>query len=230
MAFTAPNWLQAPSDGRNDLCEGIPLPPHNIDYEGLEPVVEWLKAHSDSRNDRFEGTPLLHNDTGYAGSDRVADWLQASSDRRNEDDELANNVDFTKEIPPDAACTAVTITGPLAAADSAASPRRRFPRNNNLDPNGRAICTHEGCGKTFGCITSLHRHKEKHNPHWLHCEQCNYSTYRRDMLQSHQDSRHKQNPDRLQCQQCNYETCRKDNLRKHQKRSHRSQHVTYFIK
>jgi hypothetical protein len=137
------------------------------------------------------------------------DWLQ---DSRNEDDELANNDDFTKEIPPDAG-TEVTIT--VAAADSVA---RRFPHNNNLDPNGRAICTHKDCGKTFGCTTALHRHEEKHNPHWLHCEQCNYSTYQRDMLQNHQDSRHKHNQDRLRCQRCNYETCREDNLRKHQKR------------
>jgi hypothetical protein len=111
----------------------------NTDYEGLELVVEWLKAHSDSRNDSltFEGTPLALNDTGYTGPDRVADWSQASSDSRNEDDELVNRV---------------------AAADLAAGPRQR------LDPNGRFICTHEGCGMTFRCTQVLHRHEEKHNP------------------------------------------------------------------
>ena len=62
-----------------------------------------------------------------------------------------------------------THGAPVAATDSAAS-----PRNNNLDPNGRA---YEDCGKTFGCTTALHRHEEKHNPHLLQCDQCDYSTY-----------------------------------------------------
>jgi hypothetical protein len=166
----------------------------NTDYEGLELVVEWLKAHSDSRNDSltFEGTL---NDTGYAGLDRVADWSQASSDSRNEDDELANRV---------------------AAADLAADPRQR------LDPNGRFICTHEGCGMTFRCTQVLRRHEEKHNPAGFHCEQCNYSTYWKDMLRHHRDRRHKHNMDFLKCQKCNYETYYKNDLREHQGRHEQS--------
>ena len=160
----------------------------NTDYEGLELVVEWLKTHSD------EGTPLALNDTGSAGPNRVADWphelisLDAGmfSVSRNEDDELANN--------------------PVAAADSAASPRQRI------------ICTHEGCGETFKSIKALRYHEAKHNPAGFHCEQCNYSTWRKDMLQSHHTRRHKQNMDRLKCQKCNYETNHATDLRTHQKR------------
>jgi hypothetical protein len=204
----------------------------NTDYEGLELVVEWLKAHSDSRNDvdRFEGTPLTLNDTGHAVPGRVADWLQASSDGRNENDELK----LTNEISPDAG-TEVTITAPVvahwlqalsdsrnendelanpvAAADSrsAASPRQRRPPNTNL------VCIHEGCDQTFRSTTSLYRHESKHKPAAFHCEQCNYSTWRKDNLKSHHDRRHKHYTDLLKCQKCNYETYHKANLRRHQR-------------
>jgi hypothetical protein len=173
------------------------------DYEGLELVVEWLQAHPDSHNDRFEGTPqALKNDTGYAGSNRVADWPHelispagTFSDSRNEDDTLANNL--------------------VAAADSAASPRQRLPPNTNLDQNGRFICTYEGCGKTFADIL---RHEDKHKPARFHCEQCDYSTWRKDLLRSHHDRRHAQKKDLLiiKCQECNYETYHQHDLRRHQ--------------
>jgi hypothetical protein len=205
----------------------------NTDYEGLEPVIEWLKAHPDSRNDRFEGTPLALNDTSYAGPDHVADRLQdVSPDSRNEDDELTN------EISPDTG-TEVTITAPVvlqAFSDShnendepanpvaaAASPRQRRPPNTNLDPNVRFICTHEGCSQTFGSTIALHYHEAKHKPAAFHCEQCNYSTWRKDMLRDHHDRQHKHytDIDLLKCQKCNYQTYLRHDLRRHQERHER---------
>ena len=206
----------------------------NSDYDGLELVVEWLKAHSDSRNEVDElgnnedFTNDIPPDAGTEVSTSapvVANWLQASSDSRNvnEDDELGNKEDFTNEMPPDAD-TEATITVPIAAADSAARPRRqRRPRNTiQLDPNGSLICTYEGCGKTFGSTTALRRHERIHNPAGFHCEQCNYSTHRMDVLQSHVDRRHKQHTDQdyLKCQTCDYETYYKSDLTRHRLQVH----------
>ena len=223
----------------------------NTNYEGLELIVEWLKAHSDSRNDidRFEGTPPALNDTGHAGP-HVADWPQASSDGH---DKLMN------EISPDAG-TEVTINAPvvahwrqvfsdsrnedhelanpIAAADSAASPRqlRRL--------NDRFICTHEGCDQTFKSTTTLYRHEGKHKAAAFHCEQCNYSTWRKDKLQSHikkhnhytdlsnkddlpkhqekHECRHdEEKQTSFQCEECNYSTWRKDMLKSHHDRRHK---------
>ena len=166
----------------------------NTNYEGLEPIVEWLKAHSDSRDNRFEGTPLALNDTSYAGPDHVADRLQASSDSCN--DELTN------EMSP------VTIA-------AVASPRqRRLPK----DPNGRYICTHQNCGQTFRSSATLRHHKAKHKPAAFSCEECNYSTWRKDMLQAHYGRRHPHYTDLLKCQKCKYETYHRDDFRKHQER------------
>ena len=156
---------------------------------------DWLQAPSDSRNDLFEAIPLPPHDTNYAGHDRVGfntifpDWLQAPSGSLNEEDWdwdriLANN-HFTNDIPV-AGTQIIEVTRtvpPIAAADSATS-----PRNN---PNGRTSCTYEGCFKTFGRTADFRRHLKKHNPDRLHCRQCNYRTYRKDKLREHQNKRHR---------------------------------------
>jgi hypothetical protein len=121
------------------------------------------------------------------------DWLQAPSDSRNEefdpnwdwDRELANN-NFTNEIPSVAGTqiTEVTRVAPVAAADSAVSPR-------NNKPNGRTTCTYEGCFRTFGRTADFRRHLKKHNPDCLlHCRECHYTNHRKDKLREHQNKRH----------------------------------------
>ena len=186
--------------------------------ENADPISpDWPQAPSNSRN-LCEGIHLPYDDD-YAGLAPVVEWLKAHSDSRNEDDELANDDEFTNEVPPDAG-TEDTRTVPAAAAGSATSPRRQRSHNNNLNPNGRATCMSEGCGQTFSCAGSLRRHESKHNPDGLHCQQCDYSTYRKDSLQRHQNRMHSSNPDSFHCQQCNYSTHRKDALRGHQNRMH----------
>ena len=240
---TSPDWLQAPSDSRNDLHEGILLPPHEDDYPSLDALIDWFKAHSDNFNDRFEGIP--------------------PSDSRNEDDEefyqnwdwdreLAYNDDFTNEILSDAGTRPAPVASadsadgprrgrrrprekiprdagmevvPIAAADSAASPRRRRPRrqrshNSNLNPNGRITCNYEGCGKTFRSIVYLRVHRREHWPDRFHCQQCDYGTHWKCNLRSHQKRMHNPNPDSFHCPQCDFKTTQGTNLRAHQRRQH----------
>ena len=73
----------------------------------------------------------------------------------------------------------------------------RHPAGNNNSRNrANLTCTHEGCDKTFGRSTSLDRHLEithSNQDHLilLHCQQCNYKTYRKYRLQHHQNAEHK---------------------------------------
>ena len=184
----------------------------NCNYETYH--KDDLRKHQGRRHVKDELANEILPDAGTEVSITapvVASWLQPSFDSRNEDDELANKDDCTNEIPPDVG-TEVIVTVPVAAA---ASPRRQRRPNTT---NGYFICTHEGCGKTFACTQVLRRHMEKHNPAVFQCEQCNYSTYRKDMLQDHHDRRHKHNMDFLECQKCNYKTYHKNDLRRHQGR------------
>ena len=86
----------------------------------------------------------------------MADWLKTHSNRGNENNEEFDNSDWarelaqyddsTNEIPSDAG---TEMTRP---ADSVTGPRK-----SNPNPNGRATCTFEGCGKTFGRTHHLDR-------------------------------------------------------------------------
>ena len=196
---TSPDRLQAPSDSCNDLYEGIPPPLHEGDSPSLDVLIDWFKAHS---NNCYED-----NEEFYQNQDRDEEFDNWDWDR-----ELSK---FTDEITSHAG-TEVTRPALVATADSVAG-----PRVNNANPNGRATCTFEGCGKTFGRAYDLSRHLKKHNPDCLHCQQCDYSTYRKDKLQDHQKRVHSPNPDSFHCQECDFETARKDNLQRHQRLRHR---------
>ena len=188
-----PDWLQAPSDSPANLFDGIPLPVHDANYAGVDRVEfntilsEWLQVPPS-----VSQIPPPCQNANYDQFNTVfPNWLQAPSDSRNE--EIDPNWDWDRElkfankIPSVAGTQIIEVTGtvpPVAAADSAAS-----PRNNN--PNGRTSCTYEGCFKTFGRPADFRRHLKKHNPDCLlRCRQCHYTNYRKDKLREHQNKRH----------------------------------------
>ena len=129
------DWLEVPSDSRNDLYEGIPPPLHEGDSLSLDVLIDWFKAHS---NNCYED-----NEEFYQNQDRDEEFDNWDWDR-----ELSK---FTDEITSHAG-TEVTRPALVATADSVAG-----PRVNNANSSGRATCTFEGCGKTFGRTHHLDR-------------------------------------------------------------------------
>ena len=62
--------------------------------------------------------------------------------------------------------------------------------------------------------TSLGRHeKHKHKNELFHCEQCEYSSPRKDRLRQNIRSKHMEN--KIKCDQCDFVTDRNHNMKKH---------------
>ena len=215
-------WLKAHSDSRNDVdrFEGTPMALN--DTSGPDRAADWLQASSNGRNEDDELTNEISPNASTEvtiTAPVVTRWVQVFFDSRNENDELANPVAVVVS-PRQRRPSNTNLDQPSHTnLDHPSHTNLDHPSNTNLDPNVRFICTHEGCGQAFRKTTTLYRHESKHKPAAFHCEQCNYSTCRKDNLKSHHDRRHKHYTDLLKCQECNhFETYHKADLRKHQSR------------
>ena len=207
---TSPDWLPAPSDSRNDLYD-------EDDSPSLDVLIDWFKEHSDNFNDRFEEIPSQFANSSsqfYLNSllSSSSSLSSLSSLRSSEEDGDYELDDDFPEIP----------SAPIAAADSAARPRRGRPRKK-IPPNAGTAITGTVPIAAADSAASPRRqrsHNDNLNPNGG--IPCNYEgcgkTFRNNVyLRAHKRTHW---PDRFHCEQCDYGSHWKSNLQSHLRRKH----------
>ena len=96
----------------------------------------------------------------------------------------------------------------------------RHLRENHQDKIEQFKCP--SCDYTSYDKRYMKTHRQKHiyNKTYLYCDQCEYKSKRKILLQNHLKQNHDSNLKYFQCDRCDYKAARKDNLITHQNSQH----------